>query len=217
MVENIQYLGVNKQISSSSRTLKSHLLLSFVIDTVYFKKQILEQILSSENPRSRNLQNVFTLEAMFWSNMSWRLATSIKKNSILVKRNSWYLDKVGSSKTITKYGNHLLILVIKGYKMFHAPKRATRRNVKQLISMRSIRVKSSSNFPSNFPSNIVGVKLCWGLLPLTWLALVWLPYPVSHFDAVCFLFSYPLQRTSNWFNGFRSFTPLPHFPLTTTH
>ena len=127
MVENIQYLGVNKQISSSSRTLKSHLLLSFVIDTVYFKKQTLEQILSSENPRSRNLQNVFTLEAMFWSNMSWRLATSKKKNSILVKRNSWYLDKVGSSKTITKYGNHLLNLVIKGYKMFHAPKRATQK------------------------------------------------------------------------------------------
>ena len=88
MVENIQYLGVNKQISSSSRTLKSHLLLSFVIDTVYFKKHILEQILSSENPRSPNLQNVFTPEAMFWSNISWRLATSKKQNSISVKRNS---------------------------------------------------------------------------------------------------------------------------------
>ena len=79
MVENIQYLGVNKQISSSSRTHKSRLLLSFVIDTVYFKKQILEQILSSENPRSPNLQNDFTLKAIFWSNMSWRLATFKKK------------------------------------------------------------------------------------------------------------------------------------------
>ena len=70
--------------------------------------------------------------------------------------------------------------------------------------------------PNNFPSNIVihsvGVKLCWGFLTLTWLALVWLPYPVSHFDAVCFLFPYPLRRISNWFNGFRSFTPPPPFP-----